>query len=207
MEDRHPPAVHSADHHFLELSSSDQSKGSEKEVLGLEHRYLLDPCQAQSRHYQTTVDLSAYYQYTDNVQALFRRFSKTRKNAVYHPSMAGRLKRPRPKQGERLLRLRQAAGLTQEELAELIGESQSNIAFWEQSDKPPRSDILPKMAEALGVGVESLLDGNSRPERKGGPTGKVHKVFEEVSQLPRRQQEKIIEFVSAFVNQYKQSKE
>jgi transcriptional regulator with XRE-family HTH domain len=110
-------------------------------------------------------------------------------------------------QGERLLRLRQAAGLTQEELAELIGESQSNIAFWEQSDKPPRSDILPKMAEALGVRVEALLNGNSRPERKGGPTGKVHKVFEEVSQLPRRQQEKIIEFVSAFVNQYKQSKE
>jgi hypothetical protein len=34
----------------------------------------------------------------------------------------------------------------------------------------------------------------------------VHKVFEEVSKLPRRQQEKIIEFVSAFVNQYKQSK-
>jgi hypothetical protein len=63
------------------------------------------------------------------------------------------------------------------------------------------------MAEALGVGVEALLDGNSRPARKGGPTGKVHKVFEEVSQLPRRQQEKIIEFVSAFVNQYKQSKE
>jgi transcriptional regulator with XRE-family HTH domain len=120
--------------------------------------------------------------------------------------MAGRLKRPRPEQGERLLRLRQAAGLTQEELADLLGESQSNIAFWEQSEKPPRSDILPKMAEALGVGIEDLLDSNSRPARKGGPTGKVQRVFEEVSKLPRRQQEKIVEFVSAFVNQYKQSK-
>ena len=121
--------------------------------------------------------------------------------------MAGRLKRTRPKQGQRLLRLRQAAGLTQEDLADLIGESQSNIAFWEQSEKPPRSDILPKMAEALGVRLEDLLDTNSRPARKGGPTGKVQKVFEEVSKLPRRQQEKIIEFVSAFVNQYKQSQQ
>jgi hypothetical protein len=38
-------------------------------------------------------------------------------------------------------------------------------------------------------------------------TGKVRKLFEEVSRLPRRQQEKVVEFVSAFVKQYQDSKQ
>jgi hypothetical protein len=44
-------------------------------------------------------------------------------------------------------------------------------------------------------------------ERKAGPVGKVRKIFEEVSQLPRQQQEKIVEFVSVFLRQYQQRKQ
>jgi len=44
-----------------------------------------------------------------------------------------------------------------------------------------------------------------KTSRKAGPTGKVQKVFEEVSALPHRQREKIIEFVTAYVRQYQQS--
>jgi hypothetical protein len=43
-------------------------------------------------------------------------------------------------------------------------------------------------------------------KKKGGPTGKLKKIFEDASGLPRRQQERIAEFVSAFINQYKQSR-
>ena len=43
--------------------------------------------------------------------------------------------------------------------------------------------------------------------RKTGLTGKVHKILEEVSKLPRRQQEKIVEVVSALVMQYEQSRQ
>jgi len=35
----------------------------------------------------------------------------------------------------------------------------------------------------------------------------MQKVFEDVSRLPRRQQEKIVEFVSAYVKQYEQSRQ
>jgi len=38
----------------------------------------------------------------------------------------------------------------------------------------------------------------------GGPAGKLRKVFEEVSALLRRQQDKVVEFVAAFVCQYRQ---
>ena len=105
--------------------------------------------------------------------------------------------------------LRLAAGLSQTELARIIGVPQPNIAYWELSEKPPRSDVIPKMAEALGVRVDDILigDGQVVRERRGGPTGKVRQVFEDVSRLPRRQQEKVVEFVSAFVKQYEQNRQ
>ncbi len=100
--------------------------------------------------------------------------------------------------------MRVKAGLSQDELAKKIGMPQQNIAYWEQSDKPPRSEILMALADALKVKVEALLVENGSPaiKKKGGPEGKLRKIFEEASNLPRRQQEKIVEFVSVFVKQY-----
>jgi hypothetical protein len=57
------------------------------------------------------------------------------------------------------------------------------------------------VAELLGE------DAQIKRARKTGPTGKVHKIFEEVSELPRRQQEKIVEVVSALVTQYAQTRQ
>src|SRR5712691_8466400 len=118
----------------------------------------------------------------------------------------------RPPQGVRLAELRKAAGLSQYELASYVGVPQANIAFWEQSEKPPRSEVLSKMAEALGVSVEDLLIGEtgkaaSRKAAKsnGRPAGKVREVFDRVSKLPRRQQEHIVNWVSAYVSQYEQT--
>lgn len=125
---------------------------------------------------------------------------------VYNLAMPRTLTKPRPKQGERLLKLRLEAGISQRELADLIGEPQQNVAYWEQSEKPPRSDAVPKIAKALGVRVEDLFDTEGAVPRKSGPTGKLQLVFEEVSKLPRRQQEKIVEVVTAVVNQYKRNK-
>lgn len=38
------------------------------------------------------------------------------------------------------------------------------------------------------------------------PAGKVREVFDRVSKLPRRQQEDIVNWVSAYVSHYEQSK-
>ena len=122
----------------------------------------------------------------------------------YDPGMPRKLSKPRPRQGARLAALRRTAGLTQAELAKLVGETQRNIAYWEQADKPPRSDVIPRLASVLGVSVETLLtaDGELALERPRGPVGRARKIFEDVSRLPRRQQDKIIEIVEAFVAQH-----
>jgi transcriptional regulator with XRE-family HTH domain len=122
--------------------------------------------------------------------------------------MGRKFTKVRPKLGAHLATLRINAGLSQEELAQRIGVLQQTIAFWEQSNKPPRSDILVKLADALGVSADTLLSENGvtvTAKKKGGPDGKLRSIFEDASRLPRRQQDKIAEFVSAFINQYKQS--
>jgi transcriptional regulator with XRE-family HTH domain len=128
-------------------------------------------------------------------------------NTGYNLPMARKLSKPRPKLGAHLAALRINAGLSQEELAQRTGVLQQTIAFWEQSDKPPRSEVLHGLADALGVTVETLLSENGgavAARKKGGPEGKLRKIFEDASRLPRRQQDKIAEFVSAFINQHKQ---
>lgn len=112
---------------------------------------------------------------------------------------------PRPLQGAHILALRLRAGLTQIELAKALGLSQSTIAPWEWSKSPPRSDVLPKMAKVLGVRVEDLIveDPPKTIANRPGPVGEVQRVFEEVRRLPRKQQRKILEMVTAVVEQYK----
>jgi transcriptional regulator with XRE-family HTH domain len=102
--------------------------------------------------------------------------------------------------GVHLAELRKAAGLSQNQLADKLGVPQSNISFWEQWEKPPRGEVLPKLAEVLGVSMDELLNFKA-PKPKAGPKGKVKEAFEAVSKLPRRQQEHVLKVVNALVAQ------
>lgn len=101
-------------------------------------------------------------------------------------------------QKSHLKELRETAGLSIRELARRIGEDHSNVRYWEITGKTPRSNVLIPMAKALGVSVEELL-GEPKCRRGNGHGGKLGEVFDSVSELPRRQQQKVIEFVEAFV--------
>ena len=105
----------------------------------------------------------------------------------------------------RLRQLREAAGLSLRELARQIGEEPSNVSYWETSGNLPRSNVLLPMAKALGVTVEELL-GESRPKRVVSPGGHARQLFEAVSKMPRRQQQKIVEVVEALVAQHANGK-
>lgn len=119
----------------------------------------------------------------------------------YNHDMPRQLAKPRPKQGARLLALRKAAGLSQADLADLTGLSSKTIAYWETSATPPRSDVLPQLAKALGVSVEDLLADHRPTARRPGPAGKLQIVFEQAVKLPRRDQELVAKFVQTLLDQ------
>ena len=123
----------------------------------------------------------------------------------YNPGMPRRLGKPRPKQAARLVALRKAAGLSQAELAKLVRVSPKTIGFWETSPIPPRSDVLPLLARALGVRVEDVLGEQPVEPRRPGPVGKLQRVFEQALALPRRQQDLVAQFVETLLEQHKKA--
>ena len=48
-------------------------------------------------------------------------------------------------------------GLSQEQLARLMGITQAAVAMWETGARMPRADKLPKLAEVLGCSVADLF--------------------------------------------------
>lgn len=48
-------------------------------------------------------------------------------------------------------------GLSQEQLARLMGTTQAAVAMWETGARMPRADKLPKLAEVLGCSVADLF--------------------------------------------------
>jgi transcriptional regulator with XRE-family HTH domain len=97
--------------------------------------------------------------------------------------------------GTRLHALREASGLSQQEVAKQLGISQPSYALWERRTTAIPVNQLTRLAEILGVRIDELFVVTSHSngtQRKGGPTGKARRVFEEVSRLPRTRQQRIL---------------
>ena len=68
--------------------------------------------------------------------------------------------------GEKLMRYRKKAGLTQEALAEALGVSRQAVGKWESGATYPETEKLPLLADVLGCSLDALLrgDGEEEPE-------------------------------------------
>jgi transcriptional regulator with XRE-family HTH domain len=63
--------------------------------------------------------------------------------------------------GDRLARAREAAGLSQAALAQMIGaSSKQRVWQWERGAEQPRPKYVPELAKALNVDPLELLDGD-----------------------------------------------
>ena len=103
--------------------------------------------------------------------------------------------------GERLYQLREAKGLSQKQVADRLGITQQSYAAWERRSIALKPEQLADLAKILEATADELVGVRPKARRSGGPVGKVRRVFEDVSRLPRSQQNKVVEFVEAFVAQ------
>lgn len=63
----------------------------------------------------------------------------------------------------KLRQLRQAAQMTQGEVAARLGLNRSTVAHWEQGRNGPSKRIMPRVAELYRCSVEDLLGASEKP--------------------------------------------
>ncbi|MCR4944659.1 MAG: helix-turn-helix domain-containing protein [Clostridium sp.] len=60
--------------------------------------------------------------------------------------------------GEKILALRENLNMKQKELADLVGITEATLSRYENDKRQPRGEIVPKLAKALNVTADYLLD-------------------------------------------------
>ena len=96
--------------------------------------------------------------------------------------------------GQRLYEARELKGLSLRQVAEELQVPLNTYANWERRNVGIKPDYLAALAKTLEVPAEQLIGAVTLP-KKDGPTGKARKLFEEVSKLPRSQQQRILTMV------------
>jgi len=80
--------------------------------------------------------------------------------------------------GDKILYLRQKLDMKQKELADKVGITEATLSRYENGKRNPRGDIAAKLAKALGVTTDYLLNENSNDvsqHKASTPTKKEQK--------------------------------
>lgn len=102
-----------------------------------------------------------------------------------------------PPVGKRLAALRKERGLTQQQLADDLGVSQSVVAYYERRADNPSLELLQKLADFYAVTVAELLgpQATKKPKAKPGPTSALEERVGRIRRLPRREQGRILDLL------------
>lgn len=102
--------------------------------------------------------------------------------------------------GERLARLRKAAGYTQKELGEEVGTSQRMVAYYEAQTEHPPTKLMPALAKALGVSADELLGLAAGRARRAAPDSRLDRRLRAVQQLPAAEKRQVLAFIDALLD-------
>lgn len=85
--------------------------------------------------------------------------------------------------GNRIRKYREDRKLSQKQLAELIGVSNSRVSNWEQGINRPDADILAELCRALQVSPSELLDVHLSDEEITEQERKILQAYREKTEL------------------------
>ena len=103
--------------------------------------------------------------------------------------------------GRRIKAAREAKGLTQEALAELVGLSPTHISVIERGFKPTKLDTFCNIANVLDVSADTLLQDVINRSADAAPSS-----FENLlTDLPAKERRKIYHCVKAYIDAYNEN--
>ncbi|HEX9407858.1 MAG TPA: helix-turn-helix transcriptional regulator [Thermoanaerobaculia bacterium] len=104
--------------------------------------------------------------------------------------------------GRRLARLRKEAGYSQRALAEEIGISYRMVAYYEAQTTHPPANLLPTIADALGLTVDQLLGHRSIRAKKAPTNERLLRQLRQVEKLPPHARRSVLEHIDGLVTKY-----
>lgn len=102
----------------------------------------------------------------------------------------------------RIAAVRKAAGLSQREVADMLGVPPRTFSYYESAAGDLPSSLLVPLADVLGVGVHELLGISESGPRKPGPKGYLQERFEAVREMPRKDQQFVVKFLDQVLEDY-----
>lgn len=107
--------------------------------------------------------------------------------------------------GTRLAALRQARGLSQDELAMGVGVSRRVIAYYEAKSAQPPGALLVDLAHALRVSTDELLGVTPVRETTSPKTARLLKRLRRIEELPPADQRAVLKLVNAMLDTRRRS--
>jgi transcriptional regulator with XRE-family HTH domain len=101
--------------------------------------------------------------------------------------------------GERLARLRKERGITQVEMAELLGASQGNVSDYERGEVRLHGELLVKLARILKVSADEILGLDASPPRRAPRDRRLLRRLQDVDRLSKRDREALLRTLDAFL--------
>lgn len=101
---------------------------------------------------------------------------------------------------DRLLNSRKSKGFSQQDLAKMADVHFTNVGKYERGEAIPSADVLNRIAKALEVSADYLLNGTVNEQASISLLdADLLQQFKKVEQLPERKKELVKEFLDAFL--------
>jgi transcriptional regulator with XRE-family HTH domain len=113
---------------------------------------------------------------------------------------------PKSMFSERLIKLRKAKGLSQEQLAAALHIPRHKIAYFETKAANPTADSLSLLANYFGVPVSHFIEQEDAAARKRGPESELEARFKKLRELPKSQQRTVLAMLDGLIKPLQHAK-
>ncbi len=100
---------------------------------------------------------------------------------------------------KRLIELRNARGMTQEQLAQSLSVSLGTVSYYESKATNPKTESLNKLARFFSVPVDFFMENASRGKGKPGPNSKLDLRIAALKKLPEAKQKLACEMLDMII--------
>lgn len=100
--------------------------------------------------------------------------------------------------GARLVQFRKAAGYTQQQLADEIGASRRQIAYYEGESEHPPASLLIALAQALNVTTDELL-GVRQTRKPASVSTRLERRIKQIERMPAKPKQQLLGIIDTFI--------